>query len=205
MATIYNYKASPFAINMSSVKSMGSILPAIKIDNDQIFRMSKMLMISGTIGKGRDMEPFTFTYKGNFDYSSEAKYLKSNIKHMTYGFIDGGMSFKNINLSFKDAGKMDRIMLKRNNKIIGSRYNDTLNGFNGDDVLIGGRGADKFIASKGKDIAKDFSLKHGDRIVIRGEFSINAEKNGITIDHKNGEMFIPKATQDEIADAIINK
>ena len=164
-----------------------------------------MMAISGKIGTGRNMEPFTFTYKGDFDYSSEAKYLKSNIKYMTYGFIDGGMSFKNINLSFEDEGKWDRIMVNRNNRIIGSRYNDTLNGFNGDDILIGGRGADKFIASEGKDIAKDFSLKHGDRIVIRGGFSINSEKNGISIDHKNGEMFVPKATQYEIIEAIINK
>lgn len=176
MAAIYNYKLSPFAVNMKSIKSMGSILPAVRIDQDQIFRTSKMMMISGTIGTGRSMESFTFTYRGKFDYSSEAKFLKSNIKHMTYGFVDGVVSFKNINLPFSDAEKIDKKMLKRNNRIIGSSCDDTLNGFNGDDILIGGRGADKFFASKGKDTVKDFNLSHGDRIVIRGGFSVNAEK-----------------------------
>ena len=114
------------------------------------------------------------TYKGKFNYSTQAKWLQSSIKS---GYIyinnklDGylvGVNYKvgdsyNAVSSVKSANKLMSKIFKKNDTILGGKGNDNLWGYlgndkisggAGNDILCGGLGNDKLIGGKGKDIFK---------------------------------------------------
>lgn len=44
-----------------------------------------------------------------------------------------------------------------NNRIVGSEFANTLNGWNGNDTLVGGAGQDVFVFTRGQDVVQDFA------------------------------------------------
>ena len=120
-------------------------------------------------------------YRGNFNYSRDRITGTINSEHI---FLDRGGSFRTsgLRLDFNDLTnkspwQVERQTLRGNDTIIGSNFNDRLNGREGDDILkgrgginrlTGGSGKDTFVLStRGVQIITDFNIKE-DRISLPG-------------------------------------
>ena len=60
-------------------------------------------------------------------------------------------------------------------QLYGANGDDYLSGGSGDDILEGGSGADIFALSAGDDLITDFSLEDGDKIDIKGKYTVLVE------------------------------
>jgi len=121
-------------------------------------------------------------YYGRFKYSGNT--LKSGvINRINYLPETGGaLKIKDINIDAKELAskspwEVEKNMLRGNDKIIGSNFNNTLRGREGNDIIIGrggvnrltgGPGKDTFVLSKkGRQIITDFNIKE-DRLQLPG-------------------------------------
>ena len=91
-----------------------------------------------------------------------------------------------------------------NDKLIGSKKDDVLDGGDGNDLLTGKKGADIYVLYSGKDKFNGFKLKEGDTIEIDSDISyklVQSNKNTI-IQHDDGVTTVFRVQKDELADVV---
>lgn len=104
------------------------------------------------------------------DYSpSQGGVIVSLLNNVGYNFMAQGDSYFNVK------------------NIIGSAFNDILEGDKGNNTLTGGLGADTFVQTKGNDTITDFNVSQGDVIKLPGQlYDHNAIANALASVHSDG-------------------
>ena len=176
-----------------------------ELDESSMIYGERVIQASGSIYVDGNEEKVQLMMMGQFDYRSEQTMNNSTMHDINYAFKRGGdLEIIGIDLKVKDA--VDIINWhKSKNTIIGSEFDDIIDGGAKKDKLRGKGGADMFVASKGKDQVMDFSLTEGDKIVVSGDFDIVEKGKHVIVTHDRGKMKILDVSAQEINASIIDQ
>lgn len=165
----FNHSQAKTGISIGFGETLGAI---IEFDEDSLLANEYKISGKGSIGGDWGQTEFSLNIYGEFNLDSISSYWNSSIHSLDiyakeYGYIEYSL----LKLKAKDTQKSPKLvekqLLKGDDKIIGSDFNDKIDsqggndvvfGKNGNDFISGGPGKNKLYGGSGKDT---FSLQNG--------------------------------------------
>ena len=149
------FNASAFKVGTSITPSVAA-LPYVEIDEASLRLTARTIQGYGTVYEGDTAYQAQFTYYGRFNTSSESAFLNSSITGANLATPNlGAFSVHGINLKASDflgdPSAAARTMLRGNDKIIGTAFDDKIDAYLGNDVINAGAGNDRIYGGAGRD------------------------------------------------------